>query len=118
MNADADAGAPIAYTALERDTPVLSADGVELGVVERVVENAREHIFDGIVLRAAGGADGLRWVDAPEVARIFERRVELAVSAEEAETLVGPYEPGAPEFRANVKAGRLGRFFGGGWRRS
>ena len=115
-DAGGDAGAPIAYTALERDTPVHTADGIELGRVERVVENAKEHIFDGIVLRDAG--DDLRWVDAPEVARIYERRVELGVSAEEAETLVGPYEPGAPEFRANVKAGRIGRFFGGDWRRS
>lgn len=110
-----DAGRPIAYGALEPDTPVVSSDGVELGQVHRAVENRKEHIFDGIVMRAG---DEERWVDAPEVARIYERRVELGVTAAEAETLVGPYAPGAPEFRANVKAGRLGRFFSGGWRRS
>jgi len=114
VSADA-AGAPIAYTALEPGTRVLTADGAELGTVERVVENAKEHIFDGIVVRPASGE--LRWVDAPEVARIYERQVELTVTAQEAETAVGPYEPGAPEFRANVRAGRLGRFFGGGWKR-
>jgi hypothetical protein len=56
-------------------------------------------------------------VDAPEVARIYERRVVLTIDGEAAAGL-GDYEPGAPEFRANAKAGRLGRFFGGGWKRS
>jgi len=109
-----DPGAPVSYKALERGTPVLSADGVEIGRAERAVENVKEQIFDGIVMRAG---EDLLWVDAPEVARIYERRVELTVDAAAAAAAIGPYEPGAPEFRANVRAGRLGRFFGGGWKR-
>ena len=60
-------GDPIAYSALQPGTPIASSDGVELGTVERVIDNPREHIFDGIVMRAERG---LVWVDAPEVARI------------------------------------------------
>jgi hypothetical protein len=111
-----DEGFAISYLALAPGTPVVSADGQHLGTVERVIDNAKEHIFDGIVLEAPGG---LLWVDAPEVGRIAERRVTLTLTAEEAEAQLGPYEAGAPEFRADARAGRLSRFFGGGgWRRS
>ncbi len=107
-------GHPISYKLLEAGTPVVSADGAPVGEVERAIENVREQIFDGIVVRAS---ERLVWVDAPEVARIYQRRVELTLDARGAAAL-GDYEPGVPEFRANLKAGRVGRFFGGGWRRS
>ena len=106
-------GDPISYQALQRGTPVVASDDVELGTVERVIDNAKEHIFDGIVMIA--GARQI-WVDAPEVARITERRVTLTIDAEEAAALTD-YAPGAPEYRANVRGGRLSRFFGGGWKR-
>jgi hypothetical protein len=109
-----DPGHPISYKLLVAGTPVVSADGEPVGVAERAVENVKEQIFDGIVVRAG---ERTLWVDAPEVARIYERRVVLTIDGEEAARL-GDYEPGAPEFRANAKSGRLGRFFGGGWKRS
>jgi hypothetical protein len=108
-----DHGDPISYQALQRGTPIMSADERELGTVERVIDNPKEHIFDGIVMRAG---DRLVWVDAPEVARITERRVTLTIDAEAAAELTD-YAPGAPEYRANVRGGRLSRFFGGGWKR-
>ncbi|HYM57348.1 MAG TPA: hypothetical protein VES79_05240 [Solirubrobacteraceae bacterium] len=107
-------GDPIAYTALRPGTPIVSSDEQELGTVERVIANAREHIFDGIVMRAG---ERRVWVDAPEVARIFEHAVILSLDAAAAGKLPA-YEPGAPEYRANTRAGRLGRFFGGGWKKS
>ncbi len=108
-----DDGVAISYKVLPRGTPVHSSDGVELGTVDRVLDNAREQIFDGIVMRAAGGDV---FVDAPEVARIAERGVTLSIDAGEAAGLPA-YEPGAPEYQANPKAGRLGRLFGGSWRK-
>jgi hypothetical protein len=107
-------GDPISYQALQRGTPVAASDEVELGTVERVIDNAKEHIFDGIVMRTD---DGLLWVDAPEVARITERRVTLTLDAAAAKEQLTDYAPGAPEYRANVRGGRLSRFFGGGWKR-
>jgi Mrp family chromosome partitioning ATPase len=79
-----DFGNAIGYKVLRRGTSVRSSDGVEVGTVRRVLDNAREHIFDGIVIDTP---DGRRFVDAPEVARIFERAVVLTISAEEARTL-------------------------------
>ena len=103
----------ISYKLLARGTPIHSADGAELGTVNRVLDNEREQIFDGIVMRTAGGD---RFVDAPEVARITGRSVTLSIDASEAAALPA-YEPGAPEYQANPKAGRLGRLFGGSWKR-
>ena len=107
-------GHPIAYGALQPGTPVVSSDEFELGTVERVIDNPKEHIFDGIVMRTDGG---LLWVDAPEVQRIHERRVTLNIDSATAASELTSYAPGAPEYRANVRGGRLSRFFGGGWKR-
>jgi hypothetical protein len=107
-------GHAIAYTALQPGASIVSADDVELGTVERVIENKKEHIFDGIVMRTD---NGLLWVDAPEVQRIYERRVTLTIDAATAAQELTSYAPGAPEYRANVRGGRLSRFFGGGWKR-
>jgi hypothetical protein len=79
-----DDGHAIGYKVLRRGTPVRSSDGVQVGTVRRVQDNAREHIFDGIVIDTP---DGPRFVDAPEVARIFERAVVLTITAEQAKEL-------------------------------
>jgi hypothetical protein len=79
-----DDGHQIGYKALPRGVPVHTADGVQLGTVYRVQDNAREHIFDGIVVKTP---DGRVFVDAPEVARITEKRVTLTIGAEEAKDL-------------------------------
>ncbi|MGH2951938.1 MAG: hypothetical protein ACRDKX_07845 [Solirubrobacterales bacterium] len=109
-----DDGEAIHYAAVKRGTPVYGADEVEAGRVEQVVDNYREHILDGIVVRTAAG--DLRFVDGPEVARTAERGVTLAIDAGEVDALPPP-ERGAGSFRPNVRTGRLGRLFGGGWKR-
>ena len=107
-----DDGPAISPQLLKRGM-IFAADGTQLGTTDRVLENEKEHIFDGIVMRSA---DGERFVGAPEVGRITETSVTLTIDTEEAVELPR-YEPGAPEYKANPKAGRLGRFFGGGWKR-
>lgn len=74
----------IGYQALPRGVPVVTSDGVELGVVHRVQDNAREHIFDGIVVKTDKGR---RFVDAPEVGRITLRQVTLSIDFAEASQL-------------------------------
>lgn len=76
-----DDGHAISYKVLRRGTPVRSSDGVQLGTVRRVHEATRENLFDGIDVDTP---DGLRFVDAPEVARIAERAVTTAFTAAEA----------------------------------
>jgi hypothetical protein len=103
-----DDGNAIHYSAVPRGTPVYGSDEVELGTVDRVLDNYRENILDGFVIRTRGG---LRFVDAPEVARTAERGVTLTITAEEARSLPPPERAG-PTFRPNRNAGRLGRLFG------
>ena len=103
----------ISYKLLQSGTEVESADGRSLGRVERVLENRKEHIFDGIVIETP---NGLRFVDAPEVGRITNSLVTLTIDEQAARSLPEP-DPGAPEFQANPGAGRLGRLFGGGWKK-
>ena len=77
-----DDGPAISYQALKRGTVVRSADGVELGKVRRVEEEARSHIFDGIVIDTRAGR---RFLDAPEVAHIAERAVTTTFPAADAD---------------------------------
>src|SRR5688572_26475703 len=109
-----DEGHAIHYSAVERGTEVRSADGIVVGTVHQVVDNYREHILDGIVIQMTSGE--LRFADGPEVARTAERLVTLAIDQRQAAELPPP-EKGIPHYKANVRAGRLGRLFGGGWKR-
>jgi hypothetical protein len=104
-----DDGHAISYKVLRRGTPVRSRDGDELGRVRRVQENARENIFDGIVIDTR---DGPRFVDAPEVARIAERWVTLTLDATEAAQLPAPESRLAARVGMSTtvrRAKRLGR---------
>ncbi len=111
-----DDGAAIHYAAVPRGTPVYSADGIELGTVGEMLDNSREHIFDGVVFRDSGG--GARFVDAPEVARTAERGVTLTISAEQAAEL-GPPSAGQGTAGGSTGGGGggLARIFGLGRRR-
>ena len=79
-----DDGSAISYKLLERGTPIHASDGTRLGTVDRVLENEREHIFDGIVMRTDKGE---RFVDAPEVEGLYERAVVLTLSSGQASSL-------------------------------
>jgi hypothetical protein len=109
-----DDGNAVHYAAVERGTPVYGSDGVEVGRVDQVVDNYREHILDGIVIRTAERE--LRFVDGPEVARTAERGVTLAIASAEVPSLPAP-DRGTATFRPNPRSGRLGRLLGRGWKR-
>ncbi len=109
-----DDGEAIHYAAVPRGTPVYAADGTQVGTVDQVVDNYREHILDGFVIETADA--GLRFVDAPEVARTAERGITLTLQPEQIGSLPPP-ESGAGTFRANVSGGRLSRLFGRSWKR-
>jgi hypothetical protein len=109
-----DDGEAIHYSAVSRGTPVYAADGVQVGLVRQVLDNYREHIFDGVVFEDGNGT--LRFADAPEVSRTAERGVTLNLTAEEAGRL-GPPEKGQVDFAPNLSRGRLSKIFGRGWKR-
>jgi PRC-barrel domain len=99
-----DDGPQIGYKVLPRGVPVVTSDGEQLGTVHRVLDNAREHIFDGIEVDTG---DGRRFVDAPEVARTAELAVTLTIPAAEAAQLAAPQKSSRPG------GGALRRLFGG-----
>ena len=112
-----DDGVAIAYDVLRPGTPVVDSDGAQVGTVHEVLDNKREHMFDGIVVSTP---DGRRFVDAPEVAKIFERAVHLTITAEEAAAL--PEQPSAMADRMRNagtvrRARRVGRSLRDRWDR-
>ncbi len=109
-----DDGHAVHYTAVAAGTPVYSSDEVEVGAVAQVLDNYREHIFDGIVLRTTAGEH--RFVDAPEVRRTAERAVTLSITAAEVADLPEP-DPGPPAFEVRRGAGKVARKLGFGWKR-
>ena len=73
---------------------MLSSDDQEVGKVVEVLDNYREHIFDGLVIELTGGER--RFVDAPEVARTAERAVTLTITAAETAELPPPPKQAPP----------------------
>ena len=102
-----DDGSAVHYTALERGTPVFTSDGEQVGTVAEVLDNAREHIFDGLVIETGSGER--KFVDAPEVERTAERAVTLNITAAEVAQLGPPQKGGR-----GSGGGALRRLFGRG----
>lgn len=102
-----DLGLPSSYIALPRGVPVLTSDGVEIGVVKKVLAVHLKDVFDGIVVRTPSGD---RFVDGPEVARIYEGGVVLSIDAAQAAELPPP--------EANPRAAPLAQLLGRSVRRA
>jgi hypothetical protein len=100
-----DLGAPTSFLTLPTGVPVYSSDGEDLGKVEHVLSAPNIDIFDGIVLDTSVLPGGHRFVDAPEVAEIYERGVVLTIDAAAAENLP---QPGANPGSIDVDPGDLG----------
>lgn len=110
-----DYGAPIHYTAVERGTPVYDSAGEKVGEVRRVEDNYAEHILDGFEIADLGGT--VRFVDAPEVARTFERAVTLSITAAELPEKAHPVDRGIGGIGGggtpgSGSGGLFGRLFG------
>lgn len=95
-----DLGLQTSYMAVAKGTPVLTAEGREFGRVRKVIDVPVKNIFDGIVVVTH---DGDRFLDAPEVDRLYERGILTTLSDDEAAALP---RPGSP---VSEKARRLAR---------
>jgi uncharacterized protein YrrD len=85
-----DLGAPESFLTLSSGVPVYSSDGEKLGEVEYVLSAPDAGIFDGIVFDTTALPGGHHFVDAPEVAEIYERGVVLTLDAAAAKRLPAP----------------------------
>jgi hypothetical protein len=68
----------IGYQVLPRGTPIEASDGMRVGTFDRAIHHYREHMLDGVVIRTEKGRF---FVDAPEIARITNRRVILTIDS-------------------------------------
>jgi hypothetical protein len=91
-----DLGAPASYLTLSKGSAVYSSDGRHLGKVAHVLADPEVDVFDGIVLDKSVLVGGHRFVDAGQVASIYERGVVLSVDAATAQSLPEP-TPGPGE---------------------
>jgi len=104
---------PIAYTALAKGAAVLSASGAEFAKVEHVLQDADLDLFDGLVVRTD---EGLRFVDAGQVARITSAAVQTTVADAETDALPKPdgdpvFEADPDEYQGNGLSAWFGRMF-------
>jgi hypothetical protein len=100
----------IGYQVLPRGTPVLAAGGEQVGTFHKALHHGREHLFDGMVISTP---EGKRFVDAPEVDRITNRRVTLRIdSAAVAELPEHRPVVGSLQERAKRRGRRIRRRFG------
>jgi hypothetical protein len=112
-----DLGERSSYLTVSKGVPVYSSDGEKLGRVVRVLSAPNIDMFDGVVFDTTAGPGGHRFVDAPEVADIFERGMVLKIDAEAAAALPAPGpNPGSIKVNpADLAAGRgrssLGRLW-------
>ena len=100
-----DDGLAVHYTAVERGTLVYDSNEIEVGKVAEILDNFREHIFDGVVVETTDGAR--HFVDAPEVRRTAERGVTLTITADEVRQLPPPEKGGGPGRRPGGFLSRL-----------
>jgi hypothetical protein len=92
-----DPGDPVAYVVLASGTPVYSSDEVRFATVTHVLAAVHEDIFEGIIIggldhEVMGHGAHHRFVDAAEVARIYERAVVLTRDAAGCRGLPEPSE--------------------------
>jgi hypothetical protein len=74
----------IGYQVLPPGVPVEASDGTQVGTFDKAIHHHREHMLDGIVMRTDRGRF---FVDAPEIARITNRRVILTIDVAAAAAL-------------------------------
>jgi hypothetical protein len=77
----------IGYQVLPRGVPVEAADGTRVGSFHKAIHHQREHMLDGVVIQTD---DRRLFVDAPEIARITNKRIILTIDTA-AVTQLPPY---------------------------
>jgi uncharacterized protein YrrD len=85
-----DLGAPASYLTLADGSAVYSSDGEHLGKVAHVLADPDVDVFDGVVIDRSVLPGGHRFVDADQVADIYERGVVLSIDAATAQGLPEP----------------------------
>lgn len=89
-----DEARPVAYTAVEKGTPVTSQSGQTFGTLERVLDDDKGNILHGIVVKTGRG---LRFVARDSIELMTTRQIRCLLTDEQAGEL--PPAPGARRMR-------------------
>ncbi len=100
-----DEGLPISYEVLGQGVPVLASDGGQVGTVGGVLSDSSEDIFHGLLINTP--EQGVRFVEAAQIASIHERGVDLRIDTDAAAGLPGP-EHSAPVYDEDPAAQKKG----------
>jgi hypothetical protein len=84
-----DLGPPIAHLALKEGTPVYDRSGERIGVVDRVVTDRDDRIFEGVIIHTNPLPGRHLYATHEQIAELRERGVVLGVEREALEE-VGP----------------------------
>ena len=85
-------GQQLSWLVIEPGWSVVSSDGTEIGYVEQVVGDSDEDVFNGLSI-SLSFFDEPRYVPSEKVGRLFEGRVELELTTDEAKHLDEFLEP-------------------------
>ena len=77
---------PIAWLALEEGTPIVAADGEQVGKVDAVIADRQKDIFSGITFRP-GLLGTPVFVPADKIDRLTDGAVHLSITATDAASL-------------------------------
>jgi hypothetical protein len=99
-------GLPVAYTALERGTPVISRSGHTFGTLDRVLGDDNGFIFHGIVVKTGQGS---RFVARDTIERMTTTQIHCALTDEQVREL--PRAASAPHTKIGswISRTRTGR---------
>jgi hypothetical protein len=87
-------GRPVAYTALEKGTPVISQSGLRFGTLDRVLDDSRGNILHGIVVATRAGR---RFVARDCIEAMTTTQIRCSLSGEQVNAL--PEVPSRPGSR-------------------
>jgi uncharacterized protein YrrD len=90
-----DEGAPIAYQMLDEGVPVLASDGEQVGTVGAVLSAPEKDVFHGLLINTPD--QGIRFLQAGDIASIHENGVDLRIDSTAAASLPPP-EHAAPVY--------------------
>ena len=104
---------PIAYSALPKGAKVLGSSGVEIGIVEHVLQDSALDLFDGLAVKTS---EGLRFVDAREVGTITAAAVHTTIADDQIASLPQPtgnqvLDANPDECQGNALSAWFGRMF-------
>lgn len=96
VHEDLDLGRRIAHLAVKEGTPVYDADGEKIAVVDRVVHEGPNGIFEGLIVHTLPLPGHHRFADYEQIDGLYERGAVLNVHREDLHEIPRPRKDDDP----------------------